>query len=160
MGSGSEASGTNAIALGSGSQATANNSVALGANSVATRENTVSVGSVGNERQITNVAAGTQPTDAVNLSQLNAVASSLSYQIANVRNGAYSAAAASMAVQSAPYVPGHTTLRLGGGAYGGQGALGLTMRRTSDDGSWSIDGGITTTSFGTGGQIGISAVLP
>jgi trimeric autotransporter adhesin len=115
---------------------------------------------VGNERQITNVAAGTQATDAVNLAQLNSVASSLSYQIANVRNGAYSAAAASMAVQSAPYVPGHTTLRLGGGSYGGQGAVGLTMRRTSDDGSWSIDGGVTTTSFETGGQIGISVVLP
>jgi autotransporter adhesin len=39
---------------------------------VADRANTVSVGSAGNERQITNVAAGTQATDAVNVAQLEA----------------------------------------------------------------------------------------
>src|SRR3546814_16396454 len=50
------------------------NSVALGANSLADRANTVSVGSAGAERQITNVAAGTEDTDAVNLAQLQEVA--------------------------------------------------------------------------------------
>src|SRR5690606_18112530 len=50
------------------------NSVALGAGSVADRDNTVSVGDAGDERQITNVAAGTEGTDAVNLHQLNAAA--------------------------------------------------------------------------------------
>ena len=34
-------------------------------------ERTVSVGSAGNERQLTNVAAATQTTDAVNLGQFN-----------------------------------------------------------------------------------------
>ena len=48
--------------------------MALGANSTADRDNTVSVGDVGSERQITNVAAGTEGTDAVNVDQLNAVA--------------------------------------------------------------------------------------
>ncbi|MFA9439331.1 YadA-like family protein, partial [Uliginosibacterium sp. sgz301328] len=48
-------------------------SVALGAGSVTDRINSVSVGSAGKERQITNVAAGTQDTDAVNLSQLKEV---------------------------------------------------------------------------------------
>ena len=71
-----------------------------------------------------------------------------------------SAAAAAMAIQPAPFVPGHTTLRLGTGVYGGQSAIGVTARRTSDDGSWSIDGGVTTTSFGTGAQAGVSVVLP
>jgi len=66
----SVASGLNAVAIGGNAQATANNAVALGANSVADRENSVSVGSAGNERQITNVAAGTADTDAVNVSQL------------------------------------------------------------------------------------------
>lgn len=47
--------------------------VALGAGSVANRANAVSVGSTGANRQIINVAAGTEDTDAVNLSQLNAV---------------------------------------------------------------------------------------
>ncbi|MFA9441937.1 YadA family autotransporter adhesin, partial [Uliginosibacterium sp. sgz301328] len=50
------------------------NSAAIGANSVADRANTVSVGSAGHERQIVNVAAGTQDTDAVNVSQLKGIA--------------------------------------------------------------------------------------
>src|SRR3546814_21052025 len=54
--------------------ADADNSVALGANSYADRANTVSVGDVGDERQITNVAAGSEDTDAVNLAQLQVVA--------------------------------------------------------------------------------------
>ncbi len=50
-------------------------SVAIGAGSVAARDNVVSVGSAadGINRQITNVAAGTQANDAVNLGQLQTV---------------------------------------------------------------------------------------
>jgi autotransporter adhesin len=66
----SVASGTDSVAIGGNAQASAQNSVALGANSVADRANTVSVGSTGAERQITNVAAGTADTDAVNVAQL------------------------------------------------------------------------------------------
>jgi len=52
----------------------------LGQGSVADRANTVSVGSAGSERQITNVAAGTQATDAVNKGQLDSgIASANSY---------------------------------------------------------------------------------
>jgi hypothetical protein len=65
------ATGARATAMGANAQAVAGNSVALGADSIADRANTVSVGSSGNERQITNVAAGTQGTDAVNVDQLN-----------------------------------------------------------------------------------------
>jgi len=70
VGAGATASGENATALGSNANASGNNSVALGAGSVADRDNTVSVGSEGNERQITNVAAGTQRTDAANWGQV------------------------------------------------------------------------------------------
>ena len=58
-------------ALGNGAMVYADNAVALGANSLADRANTVSVGSVGNERQIAHVAAGTEATDAVNKGQLD-----------------------------------------------------------------------------------------
>ncbi|WP_314106414.1 YadA-like family protein, partial [uncultured Stenotrophomonas sp.] len=51
--------------------ATAANSVALGQGSVADRADTVSVGAVGAERQVTNVAAGSAATDAVNKGQLD-----------------------------------------------------------------------------------------
>ncbi len=60
-------------ALGDSSQVTAYNAVALGAGSVADRANAVSIGAGGQERQLTNVAAGTQATDAVNKGQLDAV---------------------------------------------------------------------------------------
>jgi autotransporter adhesin len=67
----SSATGANAVAIGGAANASAANSVALGANSVAGRANAVSVGATGAERQIINVAAGTQDTDAVNLAQMN-----------------------------------------------------------------------------------------
>lgn len=79
------------IALGAGARVTAGNGVALGSGSVAGRgtltnyaaiglaapQNSVgevSVGAAGAERQITNVAAGSAPTDAVNVAQLAGVA--------------------------------------------------------------------------------------
>ncbi|MEJ1162082.1 YadA-like family protein [Variovorax sp. CCNWLW186] len=83
--------GAGSIAVGNSSVATAANGVALGAGSTADRagmaggtelfsntavgstQGAVSVGSAGNERQITNVAGGTQATDAVNVRQLQAV---------------------------------------------------------------------------------------
>ncbi|MCC5904513.1 MAG: YadA-like family protein, partial [Halomonas sp.] len=91
MGASSVAAGDRSVASGAGAQAKAEGSVALGADSVADREGmngererfsneavastqgAVSVGSAGNERQITNVAGGTQDTDAVNVRQLDAV---------------------------------------------------------------------------------------
>ena len=80
---------SNSIALGANTSATAANSVALGAGSTATRgavagytapglaapqtsAGEVSVGAPGATRQITNVAAGSAPTDAVNVSQVTA----------------------------------------------------------------------------------------
>ncbi len=90
-GSGVGAGATGAIALGTGAQSTGANGVALGAGSIAARgplagyaalglaapQNSageVSVGVPGAERQITNVAAGVAPTDAVNAGQLAGVA--------------------------------------------------------------------------------------
>ncbi len=70
---------TNSVALGRGAQvtATASNAVALGANSSATRANTVSVGTAAANRQVVNVGAGSQDTDAVNVSQLKDIASAI-----------------------------------------------------------------------------------
>ncbi|HAN5137840.1 TPA: hypothetical protein JLN35_000959 [Escherichia coli] len=64
------AQGKDSVAIGSGSIAAADNSVALGTGSVAEEENTISVGSSTNQRRITNVAAGKNATDAVNVAQL------------------------------------------------------------------------------------------
>ncbi|MDN3526240.1 YadA-like family protein [Halomonas sabkhae] len=91
MGPESVARGDHSVATGDGAVAESEGGVALGAGSQATREGmngaeeafsgesvastqgAVSVGSEGGERQITNVAGGTQATDAVNVRQLESV---------------------------------------------------------------------------------------
>ncbi|WP_322107392.1 YadA family autotransporter adhesin, partial [Paraburkholderia sp. J41] len=119
-------------------------SVALGQGSVADRANTVSVGSAGNERQITNVAAGTANTDAVNVGQLNDAisnASSNAVQQATQQANAYTTqqigivkkqintlGAAAMAASS--LIPnaraeGNFQMAVAAGTYGGESALAL-----------------------------------
>jgi len=74
VGSAANAGAAGGTALGAGSrvEASASGAVALGAGSIAARANTISVGKPGAERQITDVAAGTQDSDAVNKAQLDA----------------------------------------------------------------------------------------
>ena len=98
----SKASSENAVAVGSGSSASVSGGVALGSSSVANREAgrsgwdvstgevstdtsstwrsnlaAVSVGADGQTRQITNVAAGSEDTDAVNVAQLKRVSDTI-----------------------------------------------------------------------------------
>ncbi|SFQ36653.1 YadA family autotransporter adhesin [Variovorax sp. 770b2] len=93
LGTGTLASGANGVALGTGAVTSSTGGVALGAGATADRagmggkaelfsntavsstQGAVSVGSAGGERQIANVAGGTQATDAVNVRQLQAVQS-------------------------------------------------------------------------------------
>ena len=77
FGRSAEALGSESIALGINTVATGQQSTALGYGAVADRNFTISVGSAGNERQIVNVADGTQSTDAINLRQLNAAIGSV-----------------------------------------------------------------------------------
>ncbi|MBC8751752.1 ESPR-type extended signal peptide-containing protein, partial [Paraburkholderia podalyriae] len=91
FGPASTVSASNSVALGFGSTVTATNSVALGVNSVADRANTVSVGATTGQRQIVNLAAGTQSTDAVNLSQLGGVVNALGGGAAIKSDGTISA---------------------------------------------------------------------
>ena len=66
------AGATNAVAIGESASVSASGAVALGQGAVADRANSVSVGNAGQQRQIVNVAAGSQDNDAVNLAQLKA----------------------------------------------------------------------------------------
>ena len=69
---GTLARGRYALALGAGADAAADGSVAIGSGAIAHRGNAVSFGNAGLQRQLTNVADGTQAFDAVNLRQLQA----------------------------------------------------------------------------------------
>jgi autotransporter adhesin len=74
----SSAFGEGALALGHGSTARGDNNIALGAFSISdSRINTVAVGSASMRRQIINVEAATQGTDAVNLFQMEPMALAL-----------------------------------------------------------------------------------
>lgn len=145
-GSSATASGNNSTALGANTTASAANSVAVGVGSVANEENTVSVGSSSNARRITNVADGVNPTDAVNMSQLQGVRDSVS----TVARRAYSGIAGAVALSMIPDVdPGKTiSVGVGSGGYLGYGAvaLGFTARIGSNI---KIRGGASTSSSGT-----------
>jgi len=153
VGMNSLASGNNSVALGAAATATATNSVALGANSIATEANSVSVGSPGNERTITNVAPGVNPTDAVNVSQLAGVQSNVN-QVARL---AYSGIAGAAALSMIPEVDPGKTLSLGIGTAGYQGyqamAIGFTARIASNI---KIKGGVAVNGSG-GNSFGFGA---
>nr|WP_319993661.1 YadA-like family protein [Burkholderia cenocepacia] len=148
LGQGSVASGTNGTALGQGSVASGNNSVALGAGSVADRDNAVSVGSAGNERQITNVAAGTAPTDAVNVQQMNNT-------VHSARQDAMGGVAAAMAVAGLPQstIPGRTFVSMAGSTYGGEYGSALGVSYMTRDGKWTVKASANTSSRGEVGAV-------
>jgi trimeric autotransporter adhesin len=162
------ATGNHATAMGANAVASADNSVALGANSVADRANTVSVGSVGNERQVTNVANGTADTDAVNVRQLNiAAAQSQAYvdnringlqgQINNVASTSYGGVAAAMAMAGLPQptAPGKTMVSVAGARYSSASGAALGVSYVTQDERWVVKvAGSTSTSGNVGVTVG------
>jgi hypothetical protein len=81
LGDNSISTGTDSAALGPNATATGVRSVAIGSGSVASEANVISVGSGGATRRIINVAAGINPTDAVNVSQHSESSSQVQLQI-------------------------------------------------------------------------------
>ena len=118
IGANASATALGSVALGNMAEASADGSVALGQGSIADRANTVSVGSAGRERQMTNVAAGTEATDAVNLSQLNAAAANASryFKAGGANNGSDDATANgdhSVAIGAYANASGYTSFAAG-----------------------------------------------
>ncbi|UOO88191.1 YadA-like family protein [Vitreoscilla massiliensis] len=148
-GSGAVASADNSTALGNNAQAKAKNSVALGEGSVANRENSVSVGSAGHERQITNVTAGVEATDAVNVGQLNSVTSKIGHSINqlgrninNVDRNSRAGIAGAAALANIPQVmnAGQKSIGMGAANYRGENALSIGMSVASSNGNWVFKG--------------------
>lgn len=160
IGNDAKATASNSTALGNSALASANNSVALGQGSVADRANSVSVGTVGGERQITNVAAGVAPTDAVNVSQLDALGSKVNqyFNAANKRidkvdNNARAGIAAAMAAGTLPQstLPGKSMVTVGASTYRGESALALGVSRLSDNARTVIKANASADSRGNAG---------
>ncbi|MCC8397493.1 YadA-like family protein [Paraburkholderia sp. MMS20-SJTR3] len=158
------ASGTNSTAVGNGATSSGNNSVALGNNSTdGGRANVVSVGSPGEERQITNVAPGTQSTDAVNVGQLNnAIAQNqqqfnqLGNAINSYRKDAMAGTAAAMAMANLPqaYLPGKSMASAAAATTGGQSSIAIGVSTLSDNGKWVVK---MSGTGNTRGQFGVAA---
>ena len=137
IGSGAGATGEGSVAIGEGASSANRDSVAIGSGSTTDRDNEVSVGSPGHERVIGNVAAGTRPTDAVNLGQMEDRFqaerdwSNSRFQAVDKRidrMGAISAAYAGMALNTAG-LNGDNRVGAGVGAQNGRTALAVGYQR-------------------------------
>jgi trimeric autotransporter adhesin len=134
FGDGAVATGANSAALGTNASATAANSVAIGSGSTNTVANTVSFGSAGNERRLTNVAAGVNATDAVNVGQLQSTVAGIQSQYAGLQNQVIDnqrearrgiVAAVAVAPVLMPSAAGKTTVAVNTGHYRGETGVGV-----------------------------------
>jgi trimeric autotransporter adhesin len=167
-GAGAVASGRSSVAFGTDAQASADNSVAIGSGSIADRANSVSIGSVGNERQITSVAAATSATDAVNLGQLQAgmtqatnVANAytdmridqLGFDLKGLRRDAEGGTASAMAVAGIPQTidPGAGMLGFGASTWQGERAFAMGFSKASDNGRVIVRAAASVNTRGQGG---------
>ncbi|KVN36127.1 adhesin [Burkholderia pyrrocinia] len=151
LGQGSNASGENSLALGNNASASGQDSVAIGTNSVADRDNTVSVGAPGQERQITSVAAGTAPTDAVNVQQLNDQIGSVRSDMDHYRRDASGGIASAVAIANLPQasLAGESMVSVAGGTYSGQSAVAFGLSTATRNGRWVIKASGSTNTRGT-----------
>ncbi|MFK4048370.1 trimeric autotransporter adhesin Ata [Acinetobacter venetianus] len=85
---------------------------------------------------------------------------STNQRIDDVEKRANAGIAAAMALEAAPFVPGKYTYAAGASYHGGENAVGVTLRKTADNGRWSITGGVAAASQGDPSvRIGISGVI-
>lgn len=125
----------------------------------ATAHGAVSVGASGEERRIQNVAAGeisATSTDAINGSQLYAVAkgvTNLAGQVNKVGKRADAGTASALAASQLPQasMPGKSMVSIAGSSYQGQSGLAIGVSRISDNGKLIIRLSGTTNSQGKTG---------
>ncbi|WDD96156.1 YadA-like family protein [Burkholderia sp. FERM BP-3421] len=147
-------------AFGSSSTASGRNSVAVGQGSVADRDNSFAVGAKGSERQVTNVAAGTAPTDAVNVQQLNdnvaaSSAASRSYtdqrvgqmynDLNTVKKDMFGGVASAMAVAGLPQptAPGRSMVSAATSTYRGQQGFAAGYSYVTQNDKWVVKASVT-----------------
>ncbi|USA52093.1 YadA-like family protein [Acinetobacter sp. C32I] len=81
-------------------------------------------------------------------------------RIDDVKKMANAGVAAAMALETAPYISGKYTYAVGAAYHGGENAVGLTLRKTADNGRWSLTTGVATASQGDPSfRVGLSGVF-
>ena len=92
--------------------------------------------------------------------QLQQAFYSTNKRVDDVEKRAMAGIAASMAMETAPYVAGKWTYAAAAAHHGGENAVGVTLRKTADNGRWSLTSGFATASQGDPSiRIGISGVI-
>ena len=92
--------------------------------------------------------------------QLQQAFYSTNQRIDDVEKRANAGIAAAMALENAPYIPGKYTYSAGAAYHGGENAIGVTLRKTADNGRWSLTGGVASGSSGAPSvRVGISGVI-
>ncbi|MFY1868952.1 YadA-like family protein [Achromobacter xylosoxidans] len=171
LGAGSKAQASGSVAVGANAAATAPGSVALGEGAQATRANTVSVGTAGAERQITNVAAATHDTDAVNLRQAIRTSRQAAQQaarearrhtdnrVAQLRRDNNAGVASAMAMAALPSTssPGKSMFAVGAATYDSQSAVAMGVSARSRSGAWVYRMSFSGSTAGqTGASVGVT----
>ncbi|AFK64612.1 YadA-like C-terminal domain-containing protein 2 (plasmid) [Advenella kashmirensis WT001] len=115
--------------------------------------------------KITNVAAGTNGTDAVNVEQVKQLESNMNNQIAGVKNDVRKlddrlsgGVAAAMATATLPqaYLPGKSMFSVGGATWRGQSGVAVGLSTISDNGKWVLKGSANSSSRGDfGAAVGV-----
>ncbi|OTG64312.1 ESPR-type extended signal peptide-containing protein [Acinetobacter silvestris] len=82
------------------------------------------------------------------------------HRIDRVEEQANAGIAAAMALENAPYIAGKYTYAVGAAYHSGENAIGVTLRKTANNGRWSLTGGVAVASQGDPSvRIGISGVI-
>ena len=115
----------------------------------------------GSATRITNVAAGVNPTDAVNVSQLNGLKNDIhnvNNRLGKVNREARAGVAGANAAASLPqvYIPGKSMVAAAGGTFKGQNAFAVGYSRSSDNGKLILKlQGNVNTQGDVGGGVGV-----
>ena len=115
----------------------------------------------GSAIRITNVAAGVNPTDAVNVSQLNGLKNDIhnvNNRLGKVNREARAGVAGANAAASLPqvYIPGKSMVAASGGTFKGQNAFAVGYSRSSDNGKLILKlQGNANTQGDVGGGVGV-----
>ena len=117
-----------------------------------------------NDKRITNVAAGIDGTDAVNVNQLQTVHNDLRNEIGGVRRDLHkvdrklrAGVAAAMATAGLPqaYLPGKSMVGMAGGTWNGESGIALGVSKITDNGKWIFKvSGNASTRGDYGGTVG------
>lgn len=123
--------------------------------SVAGQANGKEVSVAGSEgpRVVSGVAAGSRPTDAVNLGQTTEMFNDVNRKIRKTERKADEGTAAAIAAANLPQavLPGEKVVGVGGGTWSGESGYAVGVSAATDNGKWLLNGSVVGSS---GGDVG------